>query len=89
MQGLDDEICEKLQDEIHISNGNKNGLGEDMEGYDEEMTHNSSEIFILQRGIKLGIVPEPKLPYLNSRNLPKNGQRITNISRFYFQINQS
>ena len=53
MQGLDDELCEKLQDEIHNSNGNNSGLGEDMDGYDEEMTHISSEIFILKRGIKL------------------------------------
>ena len=53
MQGLDDELCEKLQDEIHNSNKNTSGLGVDMEGYDEEMTHISNEIFILKRGIKL------------------------------------
>ena len=39
MQGLDDELCEKLQDEIHNSNGNTSGLGEHMEGFDRKMSH--------------------------------------------------
>ena len=53
MQGLDDELCEKIQDEVHNSNGSTSGLGEDMEGYDEEMTHISSGIFVLKRVINL------------------------------------
>ena len=52
MQGLDDELCEQLQEDIENSIRNTSSFGEDMENNVADATQMSGDFSLIKRGIK-------------------------------------